>query len=416
MAFIYTRAQLKSRINGGIQGRMGILVDMDQTCNDAVREVLNQIDISSTLRSYTLAPKLFNGIYDYAAPSDLKSNNVTDIPPQVKRADGQWYLVSPEEFDRTKSYKKAQIALDQYNGISILKIATNLDDQKITLSSLDSLTSGGGTWTTVGDFGSLGVDTDDFLSENGCLSGSITSAGTTTAGIQNVGLNSTDVSLYMNGNGAAFAYVKINDATNLTSYTLNFGSSVFAYYTKTVTTQNNGAALVAGWNLLRFDLVSLSTVGVPDKTKITYAALFMNKAGAKVNESGYKFDSLTFRRGQIYNVRYYSRFGWQNAAGAYVENSTEDSDVLVADSTEFNLMVHMGKMRAMEELKEWDVVGQLSKQWDNAGVGNMGMKKTYTDENPSLSIIWTDEYYSYANNQNTYDYDNNQNLNNPTFP
>lgn len=411
-SFIYTRSQLKSRINAGIQGRIGILIDANSMCNDAVREVINQIDLSSTLRTYALAPKLFNSVYDYAAPSDLKSNNITDIPPQVKRSDGQWFLVSPEEFDRTKGYIKGQVALDETNDIDTLKIATNLDDQKITLSTLDSLTAGGGTWVTVGGFTSLVVDTDDFLSENACLSGSIDGTAVTTAGIQNTGLNSTDVSLYMNGNGAAFAYVKINDPTNLTSYTLQFGSSSSNYYSKTVTTQNNGAAFVAGWNLLRFDLVSLGTSGTPDKTKVTYASIFMTKTTGKVSESGYKFDSLVFRRGAIYNIRYYSRFGWQNAAGAYIENSTDDTDMLVADSTEFNLMIHMGKMKAMEELKEWDVVTRLTQQWDGGNAkGDGGMKRVYTDENPSQSIIWTDEYYSYRNTENTYNYDNNQNFN-----
>lgn len=415
MAFTYTRAHLKTRLNAAIQGRVGILVDADEVCNDAVREVINQIDISSTLRSSSLSPNLFNDVYDYGAPSDIKSNNITDIPPQVKRSDGQWYLVSPEEFDRTKTFKKGQIAIDQYNGITTLKIATNLDDQKITLSSLDSLTSGGGTWITVGDFGSLAVDPDDFLSGSGSLSGSITALGLTTAGIQNTGLNSTDVSLYMNGNGAAFAYVKITDPTNLTSYTFRFGSGSSNYYSKTITTQNNGAAFVAGWNLLRFDLVSLTSTGTPDKTKITYASLFMNKTSGKISESGYKFDSIVFRRGAIYSVRYYSRFGWQNAAGAYIENSTDDTDVLVADSTEFNLMLHMSKIMANQELKEWDVVTQLNKLWDNGGQGNIGMKKNYIDQNPSLAIIWTDEYYSYANTENTYSYDNNVNHQN-TYP
>lgn len=412
MAFIYTRANLKSRLNGGIQGRIGILVDSDDTCNDAVREVANQIDISSLLRTYTLSPKLFNGVYDYPAPPDLKSNNITDIPPQVKRSDGQWFLVSPEEFDRTKDYIKGQVALDQSNGIDTLKIATNLDDQVITLSTLASLNAGGGTWTTVGDLINLAVDADDYLCANGSLAGSIGNGGTTTAGIQNTGLNVTDITKYMQGNSALFAYVKINDPTGITNYQLNIGSGTSAYYFKTVTTQNNGNAFVAGWNLLRFDLTTLPSVGSPDMTKITYAALFMNKLNTKVNEAGYKFDSMKIRRGQIYNVKYYSRFGWQNASGAYIENSTQDSDILVADSTEYNMIIHMAKMKAMEELKEWDVVNQLSKQWDNGGVGNMGIKKNYIDENPSQSIIWTDEYYSYRDNRNDFSYDNNVNRQN----
>lgn len=407
MAFNYTRSQFVARVNAGIQGRKGVLVDVNETANDAVREVLNQIDLSSTLRQYTLAPKLFRSVYDYAAPSDLKSNAITDIPPQVKRSDGQWFLVSPEEFDRTKGYVKGQIALDVFNGTSILKIATNLDDLAITMSELDSLTAGGGVWTVTGDLINLAADNDDYLSGNGSLSGDIGTGGTTTAGIQNTGLNSMDVTKFMSGNGAIFVYVKINDPTNITSYQVKFGSSSSNYYTKSVTTQNNGLAFVAGWNLLRFDLTTLTKVGSPDMTKITFGAVFMNKTAGKISETAYKFDQIKFRRGQIYNVRYYSRFGWQDASGNWKENSTNDSDVLVADTTEYGLFIHMGKMKAMEELKEWDVVTRLTEQWQGKD-GKGGMKNEYIQNNPSLQIIWTDEYYSYENNSNNFNYDVNR--------
>lgn len=405
----YTRSQLVARINSGIQGRQGILIDKNETANDAVREVINQIDLSSLLRQSTLAPNLFTDVYDYAIPPDLKSNNITDIPAQVKRADGQWFLVSPEEFDRTKSFIKGQIAVDQYNGIQILKIASAIDDRKVTLSSLDSLIAGGGTWVTVGDLTGLAADTNDYVAENGSLAGNIGTGGTTTAGIKNTTLNSSDLTLYLAGNGACFVFVKIVDPTNITNYQLNFGSSASAYYSKTTATQANGYAFVAGWNLLRFDLTSLTTVGSPDKTKITYASVFMNKTAGKISETGYKFDSISFHIGQIFNVRYYSRYGWQSSTGTYKENSTNDSDVLVCDSTEYNLFIHMGKMKAAEELKEWDVHEKLRVQWEGPD-GKGGMKKTYVEDNPSLSMIWTDEYYSYRDNHNNYNYDNNISL------
>lgn len=343
------------------------------------------------------------GVYDYTAPSDIKSNALTDIPAQVKRQDGQWFLVSPEEFDRTKEYTKGQVAVDQYNGITILKIATNLNDQSTTLSGLDSLTSGGGTWTATGDLTNLAVDSDDYLSEAASLSGNLSSGGLMTAGIQNTALNSTDITLFMGGNGAVFAYVKINSITGLTSYTLQIGSSPSNYYSKTVTTQNNGNAFVAGWNLLRFDLASLTSTGTPDKTKITFASLFMTKLGSKISENGYKFDSLVLRRGSIYNVRYYSRFGWNDSTGAWKENSTDNADVLVADTTEYDLFITMGRMKAAEELKEWDMVGQLEKKWE-------AQKHEYQQNNPSQQMIWTDEYYSYVDTRNHFNNDNNRQL------
>lgn len=410
MAFIYTRSQLVDRINAGIQGRQGILIDINETANMAVRDVINEVALRSAKRQYSLAPKMFNGIFDYVAPPDLQNDNIIDIPPQVKRQDGQWFLVTAEEFDRNKGFLRGMLALDSYNGINILKIASNLQDYTITLSTLASLTAGGGTWQIFGDLINLTVDTDDYLCANGSLKGNISAAGGTTAGIQNLALNITDITQYLGGNGAVFAYVKINDPTNLTSYTLRLGSSASNYSSKVVTTQANGYAFVAGWNLLRFDLTSLILQGTPDNTKIAYCALYMTKTSGKINETDYKFDSIQLKRGSIYNIRYYTKFGWTNAAGAYIENSTQDSDVLVADTNEFNMYVHRGRMHANIELKEWDVHERLRIQWEGQD-GKGGMKAAYQMANPDESIILTDEYYSYRNNENNYNYDNNANLN-----
>lgn len=407
MAFLYTRSQLVERINAGIQGRAGILIDVNETANAAVRDVMNELALRSAKRQYSLSPKLFNGVTDYAAPPDLQNDNIIDIPPQVKRQDGQWFLVPSEEFDRNKGFIRGMIALDTYNGINILKIASNLQDFTVILSTMSSLTAGGGTWQIFGDLTGLAVDPDDYIVSTGSLKGNISAAGGTTAGVQNLALNSTDITTYMGGNGAVFVYVKINDPTNITNYTLRLGSSSSNYYLKAVTTQANGYAFVAGWNLLRFDLTSLTTTGSPNMAAITYCALYMTKSSGKISETDYKFDSIVLKRGSIYNVRYYTKYGWTTAAGAYIENSTSDSDLLVADTNEFNLYVHKGRMLANEELKEWDVHERLRILWEGDN-GKGGLKQKYQMSNPDESIILTDEYYSYRNNENRFDYDSNR--------
>lgn len=388
MAFNYTRSQFISRINAGIQGRIGLLIDKNETANAAVREVLSEINLRTVKRQSALAPKLFNGQFDYGSPSDIQGDSFIDVPPQVKRADGQWFLVTAEEFDRNKNWVRGMIALDTFNGVSVLKIASSIQDYSITLSSLDALTAGGGTWTATGDLTALSVDTDDYLLGAGSLKGNIGTGGTTTAGIKNIALNPTNITTYLGGNGAVFVYVKINDITNLTSYTLRLGSSTSNYYSKTVTVQNNGAAFVNGWNLLRFDLTSLTTTGTPTNTAITYCEVFMTKTTGKISESDYKFDAIVLNKGSIYNIRYYSKFGWNTSAGAWLENSTSDSDVLAADTSEYDLFVLKGRIVANIELKEWDVVKQLQELWEKR-------KAEYQMSNVDESIVLTSEYYTY---------------------
>ena len=47
MAFIYTRAQYKSRINAGIHGKIGMLVSDEDTMNEAARQVVADAHLRS---------------------------------------------------------------------------------------------------------------------------------------------------------------------------------------------------------------------------------------------------------------------------------------------------------------------------------------------------------------------------------
>jgi hypothetical protein len=79
MSLQYTRTELKNYINAGIKNKQGALISFDNIVNRAVRDVLGEVDIRSTKRIANLAPNLFNDIYDYAAPSDLKGKALIQL-------------------------------------------------------------------------------------------------------------------------------------------------------------------------------------------------------------------------------------------------------------------------------------------------------------------------------------------------
>jgi hypothetical protein len=68
----------------------------------------------------------------------------------------------------------------------------------------------------------------------------------------------------------------------------------------------------------------------------------MTKTTGKVSEAGYKFNYPVLKAGVINNILYYSKYGWQDSTGTYKQNSTDDSDLLVADETEYELFVKKG--------------------------------------------------------------------------
>lgn len=379
----YTRANLKDSVNKRIHGKKDMLLDINDTLNTSVRNVISDIDLRSTRRRANISPKLFTGIYDYACPTDLKGYKIIDVPAQVKRA-GEWFLVPSEEFDRKK--QTDMVAIDDYNGIRVLRIAANIDDDNIAISTLDSLIAGGGTWTAFGDAESLVADTDDYVTENGSLKFNISSAGGTTAGIQNTGLNSIDITDYLGGNSSIFVWHKINSATNITNYILRIGNDASNYYSKTITTKHDGTAFEAGWNLLRFDLTSLSETGSVSDTAIDYVAVYMTKTAGKVSESDYKFDYLVLKRGEIHRIVYYSKYGWKTSGGTYIENSTDDSDVLNVDTDEFEILVEKGVEDAALEIDD-------EKTSIMAGNRYKDKKAKYELENFSEAKIMTSEYY-----------------------
>lgn len=388
MAFQYTRSQLKSDINQGLRGKIGMIADQDDFVNRIVREVNDMCRLRSARRRTSLTPDIFTGVYQYASPTDLRDYGIIDIPAQAKRSDGSFTLVPVEQFNVNP--QDGDIAIDTYNGVQRLWIKSEYVGDAITISPLDSLTSGGGTWVAFGDAENLASDTDDYMHNTGSISFDISAAGGTTAGIVNTGLDSFDITDYLGGHSAVFVWVRINSATNLTNFILRLGSDSSNYYSKTITTRHDGTAFQSGWNLLRFDLTSLTETGTVDTDAMQYVALYMTKDAAKVSETDYKFDHLTIRRGKIHEVLYQSKYGWTTSSGVWIENSTDDGDFLVADTSEYQLFVRKG-IATGRDLTNFPMedITHAEKQFDVT-------LQQYQRDNPDESVVMITQYYKHA--------------------
>ena len=385
---IYSQTTFEDRVNAGVQGKIDILINKEDTLNAAARELFDKVDLRSAIRRSVLSPNLFNGIFPYLCPTDLKGYAIIDLPAQAKRQDGEWDLTTPEEFHRLNGSKKSMVAIDDYNGVRTLLLDSEVDSDSIVVSELDSLTSNG-TWALFGDAETLAADDSDFVKGNGSIKWNISSAGGTTAGIQSSDVNSIDISDYLGGTSAFFVWVKINSATNLTNYILRFGNDSSNYYSKTVTTQADGTAFVAGWNLLKFDVSSLTETGSVTDTAIDYFVIYMTKTAGKVSESDYAFDWLVLKKGVVNYVKYYSKYPWQTSAGSYIENSTTTTDLLNADTDEFDLCVKQGIVNARREIGFSETEIESSEKDLEKAIKNYEMK------NPSQVKTIITDYYVY---------------------
>ena len=391
MSAIYLYSDIENSVNSKIGGRLSSLLGgtIKYCINAGVRETFQEIDLRSAKRKSALSPNLFDDIYDYNCPSDLKGQKVIDIIPQISRtSDLEWNLTTPEEFDRRKEIDKTMFTVWDNDFVRRLRISLVVDDSdtNLTIAELDSLSSGGGTWALFGDGENLTQDLDNFVKGNGSINWDISSAGGTTAGIQNTGLDSFDLTDYVSA-GSIFIWVYITDKTNITNFILRVGSSGSAYKTKTVTTNNEGTSFYNGWNLLRFDLFTSSTVGSPDMSACVFAAIYMTKDAAKVSETDYRFDWLVVKRGKIHDVLYYTKYAWQTTSTlAYKENATAISDYIVADTEEFDIITTKCAEKAAQELRDYPLVNILKNDYKE-------MKQNYILNYPSEAKLLITTYH-----------------------
>jgi hypothetical protein len=384
MTFIYTQSQILSDINRKIFGKIGMISSQENFINEVVREVRNDISLRSAKRKMDLTPHLFPQIFQYAAPSDLFDYKIIDIPAQAKDYDKNFSLVPVEQF--TNRPNSGEIAIDDYNGSRVLLINSAIPTTQQMISELDSLTSGGGTWEIVGGATNLAADGDDYIKGAGSISFDLSAASETTAGIKNTDINEFDITDFLGGNSSVFVWVKLNSVTNVTNFILKIGTSESAYYSKTITVKHDGNAFEAGWNLLRFDLTSLTETGSVTDTSINFASVYMTKDTGKVSETDYKFDWLTILKGERHSVTYYSKYGWQSSAGVYKQLTDSSSDLLVADESEYDLFLKKGRYIGLQETNnDENTTERAAKDYDLA-------LKQYGLNNPDESQIMISTY------------------------
>ena len=377
----FTQSELSTSVSKIVSGDF-TAGDFLTIANDAVREVLADLDLRGSKRKTALSPNLFDEIYQYSCPSTLKGDKVIDIAPQISRTKlDYWNLVPAREFDRYKVDGDNLVAIARDDLVNKVLISRPIDDDELTIDRLDAV----GDWAAFGDGTNLTADAENYVKGSSAINWDINADGGTTAGIVNGSVDSFDTSIYATA-GSAFVWVYISSITNLTNFILRIGNSSSAYDYITITTNNEGAAFYAGWNLLRFDFSDKATTGSPTRTACDYVALYMTKDGAKVSETDYRFDNLVLKLGEHWNLSYYCRYLWQSSAGVYLEDATATTDVLNCETDEFPLFIRKTAQLMETHLKQHDLADRHESKYKE-------MKAQYLFDNPSEALLLQQTYY-----------------------
>lgn len=401
----YTYSQLQRDLNTKIHGRRGNLLSGDtgdtnverDLINSAVRTALSDVDYRGTIRESVLTPNLLDNQWDYALPADVKADAIVDLRPQATDSRGPFdelSLVPPEEFDRRKRVEKGIATILNDDLTRTLRVSADVEDQTHVVSAFDALD----TWTTfdstsVND-SDVRLDQDDYVEGLGSVrfQTDTTDSTDSVVGVQSRGIAQFDISPYL-ARGSAFVDAKLTVAdTGVHGLTARFGSDSNNYYQISDSTQNDCSPFQAGWNTVRLDFNTKTTVGTPADTAIDYAALFWSRdtttaALLHLNDTDWGFDHLRLKRGKYYLLSYYSRYPWQDTAFAVSENSTHDSHALTVQNDEVELITAKAAERASQYLRDAEDAQYWAKEYER-------LKDAYLMRNPSQARVLTSTYHT----------------------
>lgn len=386
MAYTYTQALLQQAIvDSKKYPNIASQITIQDVLNRSARMLWADAEIRSSARKALLASKLFDDAYEYAAPTDLRSDSIIDIYPQANRAPGSGVVMTTaEEFDRKKTIYKNYVHVFEAETGKRIRASFDVEDIVINPCTFDSLTIDGGTWTAYSDATNVIADDINRIRGGGSIKFDLTGSATT-AGVYNTSVTEFDISDYTN-DGSAFVWVYINSTTNLTNWILNVGNDLTTnYYAITVTTQADGTAFTNGWNLLRFDFANATENGTVTDSAVDSVRIYMTKSSGK-SDDGYRVDDLTFHTGEFYTIYYYSKYPWQTSAGTYIENSTTTTDKINLDTDELDLLTFLGKREVAAELRDWE-------QFKRADAEYKEKLKEYKTKYPTQRINPSRKYY-----------------------
>lgn len=363
----YSRNNLISAaFDDTIQANLANQVDLQDAANKAIRELYLDVDLKSAKRLSVITPNIFDDVYIYTAPTDLKDYAIIDIRPQAydsRTLNSRVMLVTPEVFDRKKNDRNLLVSvLDDENTRKLL-VNIDVSDTQHDIATMDTLDSGSSTnWVLFGDATNVVLDADNKVQGSGSIKFDLVGSGTT-AGISNSNIDSFALNAAIRDAGAAFAWIYVNSITDLTNFIMRIGSSASNYYQMTETTDQAGNSFVVGWNLVRFDFVDKTETGTVDDDAITYVAVYMTKDSAKADD-GYRIDDIQLHSGEIYEILYYSKFPWQNTSLTYLENSTSGTDWINVDTDEIGLASAKVQMEVYRRLRDWEMYNVAKSEYN----------------------------------------------------
>lgn len=341
---------------------------------EAAGNLIREIDPLETVRIYSLP--VYDGIYDYASPTDLKAKKIIDARPQVNRDETDSFnSVGIEDFDK----KKEDFTLEFRDGTKVLRFAKSLGNSTLLFGFEDT-----NNWSAGG--GGSNLTTDSIYYTQGSKS-FVFDVGATGGHIEGT-FSSVDLSTHEN-KSSLFVRVYIPDASIVSSVSLRFGSSASAYFSVTATTPHVGS-FYNGWQWVRFDWNGATETGTVTTTAITYARVTVTTTSA---DTDLRVDELRSILPSIYEFPYYSRFLFRNGT-TFKEIPTSDTDILNLENPADELFITECAIIASREKSNFELMQRyVDYLYGLQKPTRVGAYDLYRASQPSEGKVVVNSYY-----------------------
>jgi hypothetical protein len=364
---------------------------------DAVRSVINNIDLVESKRVAPLLPAVYSGDYLYAYPDD--ASVITDIIPYTGMnpfsdtiKSGGW------EMDKYNDTSSVVFSTDYINGVRILRIKPGLqaNDTTTQINACNSLTADG-TVTATGDAGNLGLNTITFLNGNASLDFDIIPS-TGSATISIASMTARDVSsITRDGVFSVGVFIPKELVGFLSSVALRIKNDTSNYISMSSAVTGYGGSFVEGFNILRFSRRTATVTGTFVETNITAIDIIMAHTAAGVVR-GVKIDAITATKGVGYIIKYYSKNNFISGdTGKFIEipASVGLIDKINVETEAYQLVVYEAQ-KIMDQVLNEGTAGKVY-QWaerelngifgdySRPGLYTMYKKRNPSDRRPNIS-------------------------------
>lgn len=382
MDITQTKEHLTGQLHGGTLNKVR---NFEAACERAANAVLLNLDPVDTIRTVALTNVVHDDVYNYSLPSDFRK--IIDLIPQDNRTNlDDASRVYAGRFDLQKLIKDKQVSIEGSEGSKVLRVNWR-SRQGVTLHSMDSLTSNG-TWSAVGSATGLKATTLYKYSGSASLEFDLVATGD---GIQNTTMSQIDMT---DEDEVADIFVPMyfGSVSALTSVSVLWGNDLTTnYWTSTaVTTQADGTAFRAGWNLLKFSWSTATETGTVTPTTIDSFRLTV-AATATINNI--RVDNIIFSIGRNFDIKYYSKFFFKNSSGTFIARPTSDEDTVIGDGDLNNIFLFELLKECAQQMEgadsNFDIAYATKKLWGDPNspdpIGRIGFYAQYRAEYPSQS-------------------------------